>query len=133
MTSLEQIQANRENSKLSTGPRTEEGKAASSRNHLTHGLCSVDPVLPTENHDEFKALLERCKSEWLPETEPAKIYVHAEAAAPFARLERHRATLERTCQRCVRALEIWQKDLKHIEAKFPNSLKKQAWCPTVPP
>ena len=35
-----QIQANRANSLLSTGPATEEGKARASQNARTHGLCS---------------------------------------------------------------------------------------------
>jgi len=33
-----QITANRENAEHSTGPKTEEGKAASSHNHSSHGL-----------------------------------------------------------------------------------------------
>src|SRR5579884_1110899 len=161
MTSSAQIQANRENSKLSTGPVTAAGKAASSKNHLVHGLCSVDPVLPTEDRDEFNALVERCKAEWQPETEhthflvremaealwklsrvkriendmlaklddPAKIYLDPETAAGFARLERHRATLERTYHRCARALETWEKGLKHIEAKFRQLSQKASAGP----
>ena len=35
-----QIQANRANSLLSTGPATEDGKARASQNARTHGLCS---------------------------------------------------------------------------------------------
>jgi hypothetical protein len=43
MTSARQIAANRANAQLSTGPRTEQGKARASRNARRHGL-SV-PVL----------------------------------------------------------------------------------------
>ncbi len=39
-TSPAQIQANRANSLLSTGPATEDGKARASQNARTHGLCS---------------------------------------------------------------------------------------------
>src|SRR5579884_3154335 len=90
MTSIEQIQANRENSKLSTGPRTEAGKAVSSRNHLSHGLCSVDPVLPSENRDEFNALVDRCNAEWEPKTEHTHFLVRemAEAQWKLARIKR---------------------------------------------
>jgi hypothetical protein len=43
-----QIAANRANALLSTGPRTPEGKAASSRNALTHGAhASDDTILAT--------------------------------------------------------------------------------------
>jgi hypothetical protein len=42
MTSDRQIEANRRNAKLNTGPRTKQGKAASSRNALRHGLSRRD-------------------------------------------------------------------------------------------
>ena len=38
MSTQAQLAANQANAQLSTGPNTEEGKAASSRNNLTHGL-----------------------------------------------------------------------------------------------
>jgi hypothetical protein len=38
MTTAQQIRANRENARLSTGPRTAEGKARSSRSAFRHGL-----------------------------------------------------------------------------------------------
>ena len=41
-----QIRANRENAKKSTGPRTPEGKANSSKNALKHGLLAEDAVIP---------------------------------------------------------------------------------------
>ena len=42
--STRKLQANRNNAKRSTGPRSESGKAASRRNALKHGIlsCSVD-------------------------------------------------------------------------------------------
>lgn len=39
MTSTRQIQANRNNAKRSTGPKTARGKAKSSQNALRHGLA----------------------------------------------------------------------------------------------
>jgi hypothetical protein len=57
MSTPAQIEANRINSLSSTGPRTPEGKAASSRNALSHGLSSLgDPVLPHEDREEFKII-----------------------------------------------------------------------------
>lgn len=38
--------ANRANSRKSTGPKTESGKAAVARNRTTHGLRSLKPVIP---------------------------------------------------------------------------------------
>ena len=56
MTSNDQIAANRANSELSTGPRTEEGKARSSQNSLKHGAFSKSILLPGESQEEFDAL-----------------------------------------------------------------------------
>ena len=52
-----QINANRENAKKSTGPRTAAGKEASSRNGLKHGLSGDKHILPGENPEEFLLLL----------------------------------------------------------------------------
>jgi hypothetical protein len=50
MATAPQIAANRENAHSSTGPRTEGGKAQSSRNALTSGLFTLrDFVLPEDN------------------------------------------------------------------------------------
>ena len=55
MATLRQIEAIRLNSQRSTGPRTEQGKAVSSRNNLTHGLRAATVVLPEENQEDFDA------------------------------------------------------------------------------
>ena len=68
MSTTAQVLANRENSKQSTGPRTPEGKAVSSANARTHGFSAADPVLPTEDRNQFNQLLDQNKSEWKPET-----------------------------------------------------------------
>ena len=52
-----QINANRENAKKSTGPRTAEGKAASSRNRFLHGLRANKHILLDEDPEEFLFLL----------------------------------------------------------------------------
>lgn len=54
MTTDRQIEANRRNARNSTGPKTPEGKAASSRNALKHGLLSREVVLWNEDSEEFK-------------------------------------------------------------------------------
>jgi hypothetical protein len=44
MTTALQLEANRANAKLSTGPRTEVGRARSSTNGIKHGLTSRTPL-----------------------------------------------------------------------------------------
>jgi hypothetical protein len=63
MTSAAQIEANRRNARHSTGPRTEAGKAASSRNALRHGLRSDQLILFDETVEGFETFhAELCDS-----------------------------------------------------------------------
>ena len=48
-----QLDANRANAQLSTGPRTEAGKLRSSQNATSHGFRSTSVVLAHEDHSEF--------------------------------------------------------------------------------
>jgi hypothetical protein len=60
MASAAQILANQANAQLSTGPCTEQGKARSSQNHLSHGLSSKEFILlpgQQAEFDEFSAAL----------------------------------------------------------------------------
>ncbi|HYZ83101.1 MAG TPA: hypothetical protein VE621_01785 [Bryobacteraceae bacterium] len=51
------LDANRANAKKSTGPRTTDGKARSSRNAVSHGLRSGNFVLAHEDADAFDDML----------------------------------------------------------------------------
>jgi hypothetical protein len=53
MASEAQVLANRRNAEKSTGPRTAEGKAASSQNAVTHGLLARRCLISTEDPEEF--------------------------------------------------------------------------------
>lgn len=66
MASEKQIAANRRNAGKSTGPRTTEGKAASSRNALKHGLLSKQAVSDLEDTSAFNALLAQLVDELEP-------------------------------------------------------------------
>jgi len=59
MVSEKQQDANRQNSKCSTGPKTPKGKAIVSKNALKYGLQSQHILLPTENKQELNAFKER--------------------------------------------------------------------------
>ncbi len=51
MTRQQRRAINRANAQLSTGPVTDQGKAASSTNATKHGLTSMKPCLPFEQQD----------------------------------------------------------------------------------
>ncbi len=63
-----QLAANRQNAHLSTGPRSEAGKAISSHNNFKHGFRGEFSVLPTEDQHEFDNLLAAFREEHQPST-----------------------------------------------------------------
>ena len=63
-----QLNANRANALLSTGPRSVEGKAASSRNATKFGIFSEALIIPGEDPAELDALTAEFEAEYIPET-----------------------------------------------------------------
>jgi hypothetical protein len=55
MTSLRQIEANRRNAQLSTGPVTDEGKRRSRRNAVRHGLTAETVIAALEDAEDYAA------------------------------------------------------------------------------
>jgi hypothetical protein len=55
MTSLRQIEANRRNAQLSTGPVTEEGKKSSRLNAVRHGLTAETVIDALEDAEDYAA------------------------------------------------------------------------------
>jgi hypothetical protein len=69
MSSSAQIAANQANAQNSTGPKTEEGKAASCLNNFRHGLAGLQfSVLPGECQEEYATLVAGLKAEHQPHT-----------------------------------------------------------------
>jgi hypothetical protein len=64
------VTANRRNARLSTGPRTEEGKSRSRRNSLKHGILAPALLITegegAEDPDEFDGLLGRLRRDLAP-------------------------------------------------------------------
>ena len=164
MTSPVQIASNQQNSLLSTGPRTESGKLASSKNATSHGLSAADPVLSYENRDEFNLLVKTCSLEFEAETHHEEYLVSQMAGArwrldrvqrienaamdliimgpseetdspdhklaqrmldsggdPLPRLERYRASIERSYHRAVKEFKMAQKYRKQNEADLKRA------------
>src|ERR1700744_4862244 len=55
MTSVRQIEANRRNARLSTGPVTEAGKRRSRQNAVRHGLTAETVIVALEDADDYAA------------------------------------------------------------------------------
>ena len=61
-----QITANRANAQLSTGPKTEAGKAASSANATKHGLSGRKVVIAGESEEEYNRFIQTCRVLYKP-------------------------------------------------------------------
>ncbi|HEY7305026.1 MAG TPA: hypothetical protein VH601_12970 [Bryobacteraceae bacterium] len=68
MSTQAQVAANQHNAQLSTGPKTEKGKSASSKNNFRHGFTGAFMILPWEKHEEFDTLLSGLRAEHQPAT-----------------------------------------------------------------
>ena len=67
MATTAQTNANRENAKKSTGPRTPQGKTISSRNSLVHGMTSGKFLPPDADPQEFFQLLDQFRARFQPD------------------------------------------------------------------
>lgn len=68
MATVKQLAANRRNAQRSTGPKSAEGKAISSRNALKHGVLSQRAVADHEDREAFESLLAQLIEEHTPVT-----------------------------------------------------------------
>jgi len=83
MATEQQIAANRNNAKKSTGPRTPEGRAAVRLNGVKHGLTAATLVLPGETESDFESLLADFESEHQPATPTEEALVRQMAMAQW--------------------------------------------------
>jgi hypothetical protein len=67
-----QRNANRANAQLSTGPRTEQGKAKSSLNAVKTGLTGRTVLLPTEDTEAYQQHIARFLEQYKPEGDHEK-------------------------------------------------------------
>jgi hypothetical protein len=58
--------ANKLNAQKSTGPKTPDGKSASSKNAVKHGLLAKCALMPADDESEYEALQAMLRDEFLP-------------------------------------------------------------------
>jgi hypothetical protein len=67
--SAAQIDANRANSKHSTGPKSDDGKQTSALNGFKHGLTGQRMILQPHELETYRRLTEALRAQYQPETE----------------------------------------------------------------
>jgi len=75
MATIEQIDANRQNARKSTGPRSAEGKAASRFNALKSGIDAEAEVIPGEDPANLEALAAEYRERWPTDTPERRMLV----------------------------------------------------------
>jgi hypothetical protein len=83
MSTESQTDSNRKNSQKSTGPRSAEGKARSSRNTAVHGLTGKFPILPGEDPAGLLDLAESYRAFLHPEGHVEEDLVERMAIATY--------------------------------------------------
>jgi hypothetical protein len=83
MATQKQILANIENAKLSTGPKTETGKALIAQNAIKHGIFSKQIVLKEESVDEFEQLKKEFYSQFQPQGLLEKLFLERALTAAW--------------------------------------------------
>jgi hypothetical protein len=86
MSTEKQINANRQNAQKSTGPKTDEGKAAVSQNAVKHGIFSQS-VIKGENEAAYEAFHNKMLDDMKP-VGPTEILLAARIVGLWWRLER---------------------------------------------
>jgi hypothetical protein len=151
-TSQAQIDANRANSQLSTGPRTAAGKAISSQNRTYHGLAGDFQLMPWEDVDRFLTLQNDLRAEYQPSTLTEQSYVDRLAEhmwcrqrcldliplchdfethlidepRQFALLQRYQTANERGMDKCVNLLLKLRATQRKEEIGFESQKRQEA-------
>jgi len=119
-----QIEANRRNAQLSSGPKTLEGKAASRLNAVTHGLTAT----LTEAVDRSQVDLEERKAKWRPELHPEtdlEESLFEQLVVESIRVERCQKTFLALCTQHARRAKVeWDADRRRDAAALAAGLPK---------
>ena len=118
--------ANQANAQHSTGPKTDAGKAISSRNALTHGLTATTSLLPNEDPAEHQALLDGMLKDFIPlnTTETALVYELFDYQWRLRRASRYEAKILSADLPDFKALNNMSLHAARIKRQFSATLKE---------
>jgi hypothetical protein len=78
-----QIRANRANARMSTGPKSDEGKKTAARNAIKHGMAAAEAVVLPNELEIYDAFREAILAEHNPQTPTETVLVDAIIAASW--------------------------------------------------
>ena len=110
MSSDKQIEANRENARKSTGPKTEEGKERSRQNAFKHGMSGGGEgvLLPPEDLTLFQERFQEWTNDARPEG-PLEVYLLGRAAFASVRADRcDRHEIVVIKRKRAKAIDAWE-------------------------
>ena len=137
------LAANRANAQKSSGPKSDEGKARSSRNSFKHGLYSKQLVLPGENPAELDRLKADLFAEHQPTNTTEELLVN-ELAEQYWRIRRFRLFEAKAWEnpdpeQSLKLLSQIQRLMSAAERGFHKALnglrqlqKQRGFVPTIP-
>jgi hypothetical protein len=143
--------ANADNARLSTGPRTAEGKARSSQNARKHGLTAAQLVIAAEDREEFERFHIQLQTEIRPQGALQQILFDQLVASAWnlRRIRSMEAELTASAQsyldildnpELAKKLDRLARYQTRVERSFHRSLRElkslqtdAALAPTLPP
>jgi hypothetical protein len=127
------MDANRRNAANSTGPKTPEGKAASSKNAVKHGLTATEVLLPNEDADAYDARLQTWFDHDRP-TDPGHVAAIERLVYNQTRLDRcTRHETESTRQRLLHAIDRFDADALAATYEVGRRLIDDPFNRAIPP
>jgi len=125
MATNRQTEANRLNAQKSTGPKTEEGKAASRQNALKHGLTGAGVVLPAEAAAAVATRLDQWRDDYRPATDTEE-WLFRQLVVCSVRVDRcqdHEVDLR--IYQADRAAALWDADQRILAEDTAAALAKR--------
>ncbi|WP_152049460.1 hypothetical protein [Tautonia marina] len=123
-TTLKQTLANRLNALLSTGPKSSEGKARSSRNAQSHGLSKLGTHRPADMAEAIETRKVQWHNDYRPEG-PTQTWLFDRLVAESVRLDSCEARIVAArAEQAERASESWDDDraadIASLAARLPQ-------------